>query len=86
MHIPDGFLDTKTWVATAVLDLAAEWADDVIIIAGGRCLAQGGTDLLVNEQIIEEAQLCFPVVARIFKELPELAPDVLPKNVLEAFH
>ncbi len=68
-------------IATHDVDLAAEWADDVIVIAGGRCLAQGGTELLVNERVIREAELRYPVVARIFQELPELELPVLPGNV-----
>lgn len=71
-------------IATHDVDLAAEWAQKVVIIKDGRTLAQGGTSLLTEEHIVKEACLCFPVVTRIFQQLPELELAQSPLTVAEA--
>jgi cobalt/nickel transport system ATP-binding protein len=71
-------------VATHDVDLAAEWAEQVVVIKNGRTLAQGGASLLAEESVIVEAGLCFPVVARIFQQLPELDLTHTPLTVAEA--
>jgi cobalt/nickel transport system ATP-binding protein len=75
---------TTIVIATHDVDLAAHWADRVIIIKEGQTLAQGDTALLTDEDLIEEANLCFPTVAQIFKQLPEIKAGYLPGNVNEA--
>lgn len=71
-------------IATHDVDLAAEWADEVIVIKEGSCLAQGGTELLIEATIVNEAQLQFPIITRLFQNLPELGLKVLPKTIAEA--
>lgn len=72
---------TTVIIATHDVDLAAEWAEQVLVIKDGRTLAQGDTSLLADEHVVREADLHFPVVAKIFRNLPELKPDPLPLTV-----
>ncbi len=71
-------------IATHDVDLAAEWADRVIIIKNGRTLAEGDTSLLTDEELVRTADLRFPVVVEIFRRLPELNLAPLPKTIAEA--
>ncbi|SHJ82420.1 ATP-binding cassette domain-containing protein [Desulfofundulus thermosubterraneus] len=71
-------------VATHDVDMAASWADRVIIIKNGRTLAQGDPSLLVQEDIIRQANLRFPLVAQIFRSLPELQLKTVPYTVEQA--
>lgn len=69
-------------VATHDMDLAAEWADHVIIIKDGLTLAEGGPELLTDPGLMAGANLRLPVVARIFHRLGTGA--VVPRTVDEA--
>lgn len=71
-------------IATHDVDLAAEWADQVIIMKNGRTLAEGDTSLLADEELVGAADLRFPVVVEIFRRLPELNLVPLPKTIAEA--
>ncbi|MCL6448368.1 MAG: ATP-binding cassette domain-containing protein [Armatimonadetes bacterium] len=71
-------------IATHDVDLAAEWADRVIIMKNGRTLAEGDTSLLADEELVRAADLRFPVVVEIFRRLPELNLNPLPKTISEA--
>lgn len=71
-------------IATHDVDLAAEWADQVIIMKNGRTLAEGDTSLLTDEHLVRAASLRFPVVVEIFRRLPELHLPCLPKTIAEA--
>ncbi|MHB8917313.1 MAG: ATP-binding cassette domain-containing protein [Desulfocucumaceae bacterium] len=71
-------------IATHDVDFAAEWADRVIIVKNGKTLAQGGRNLLQDTGIMEEAQLRFPLVSKIFDRLPGLDLGRLPLTVDEA--
>lgn len=71
-------------IATHDVDLAAEWADRVIMIKNGRTLAEGDTSLLADEELVRAADLRFPVVVEIFRRLPELNLAPLPKTIAEA--
>lgn len=75
---------TTIVIATHDVDLAAEWVDEVIIIKDGRCLAQGGTELLTDESIVAGAQLRFPLITKVFRQLPEMNLQSLPKTVADA--
>lgn len=75
---------TTIVIATHDVDVAVEWADQVIIIKDGRCLAQGGTELLCDATIVEQAGLRFPIITKVFRLLPELKLQQLPKTVSEA--
>ncbi|SFG75529.1 cobalt/nickel transport system ATP-binding protein [Desulfotomaculum arcticum] len=70
-------------IATHDVDLAAEWADHIIIVKDGRVLANGGSELLTQKKIVEEASLTYPLVSRIFLNIPELAVAV-PRTVNQA--
>ncbi|NHM26037.1 ATP-binding cassette domain-containing protein [Desulfofundulus sp. TPOSR] len=71
-------------VATHDVDMAAGWADRVVIMKNGRTLAQGDPSLLVREDIIRQANLRFPLVAQIFRSLPELQLKTVPYTVEQA--
>lgn len=75
---------TTILVATHDVDMAASWADCVVIIKDGRTLAQGNPSLLVREDIIRRANLRFPLVAQIFRSLPELQLEAVPYTVEQA--
>ncbi|MDA8212577.1 MAG: ATP-binding cassette domain-containing protein [Clostridia bacterium] len=75
---------TTIVIATHDVDLAVEWVDEIIIIKDGRCLAQGGTELLTDESIVAEAQLRFPIITKVFRQLPEMNLRSLPQTVAEA--
>jgi len=70
-------------IATHDVDMTAEWADKLVVIKNGRTLAEGGTELLVDEGLIAEAGLRFPVVTQIFRQFPDLAGQ-LPTTVTGA--
>lgn len=57
-------------IATHDVDLAAEWADKIVVIKDGRVLAEGPKNILIDPQVIEEADLDYPTVAKIFRNLP----------------
>ncbi|MCZ0703780.1 cobalt/nickel transport system ATP-binding protein [Natronobacillus azotifigens] len=71
-------------LSTHDVNFAASWADMVILLKGGELLAAGNTDLLVDETLIRKANLHLPIVSRLFKLVPNLVSDVLPKNEQEA--
>ena len=75
---------TTIIIATHDVDMAAEWADQVILIKDGRTLAQGDTRLLTDPSLVREAHLRFPLVSRIFSNFPELYRDVPPSTVAGA--
>ena len=71
-------------LATHDIDLAAEWADSVIIVKEGQTLAQGGTELLGNAYLMREANLRLPTVSRIFSHFPGCQGREVPRTVKEA--
>lgn len=71
-------------IATHDVDLAAEWADKIVVIQEGKVLAEGDKGILVDPHIIEQADLDFPTVAKIFKELPEDGEKFFPMTIEEA--
>jgi cobalt/nickel transport system ATP-binding protein len=71
-------------VATHDVDFAYEWADDVVIIKDGRVLAQGGPDILSEDKVINESELEYPVLVRLFRKVPEIGYDKMPQFVDEA--
>ncbi|HBT48201.1 MAG TPA: energy-coupling factor ABC transporter ATP-binding protein [Peptococcaceae bacterium] len=70
-------------VATHDVDFAASWAEDIIIVKGGRVLAQGGPEILLEPGLIREAGLRLPLVAQVFLGLLP-AGRKLPLDVPEA--
>lgn len=77
--------DKTVIMATHDVDLAAEWADTVIILQQGRVLAQGGTDFLTQSHLMQQAGLRLPRITQIFQRLPNGVPDGhLPRTVEDA--
>jgi cobalt/nickel transport system ATP-binding protein len=71
-------------IATHDVDMAVEWADQVILIKGGITLAQGDTSLLTNPELVREAHLRLPIVTRIFRSFPGLYGGEIPCTVARA--
>lgn len=75
---------TTVVIATHDVDLAVQWAQQVLVIKDGKTLAQGDTSLLADEGVVMEAELRFPVVTQIFRQLPELNLSQVPLTVNDA--
>lgn len=72
-------------MATHDVDLAADWADTVIILQRGGVLAQGSTELLTRPLLMDAAGLRLPRISQLFQQLPHLLPNgSLPRTVDEA--
>lgn len=71
-------------VSTHDVDFAAAWADMVILMKDGEVLAAGGTELLVDPDVVTRARLRLPVVARLFQGVPGLNLQRLPRHPVEA--
>lgn len=71
-------------VSTHDVDFASSWADIIMIMKEGKLLTMGGTELLVEEKWIKEANLHLPRYARMFRMLPQFVDRKLPKNEQEA--
>lgn len=71
-------------VATHDMDLAAEWADTVVVIKDGQTLAQGGTELLGDAELIREANLRLPTVSQVFSSFSRFRSGRLPRTISEA--
>ncbi len=71
------------FIATHDVDLAAEWADRVIILKEGRVLKEGDRNLLLEEELLSEANLIFPRVPEIFLRVG-FAKENVPFTVEEA--
>lgn len=54
-------------LATHDVDFAYEWADQVIILAGGRVIADGSASILQNEALLKSAALEPPLLLQIFR-------------------
>ena len=70
-------------IATHDVNLACEWADYIILMKEGQILAQGGTELLVQENLIDQAHLRLPIVAKLFQNLNKNI-NALPTTLEEA--
>ncbi len=79
------FMGKTILLSTHDVNFAASWADMIVLLKDGELLADGGLELLVNEELVRKAKLHLPIITRLFKMLPELAPGALPKNEQEAF-
>jgi cobalt/nickel transport system ATP-binding protein len=71
-------------IATHDVDLAAEWADKIVVIQDGRVLAAGEKDILLDPEIITRADLDYPVVTKIFQQLPRQEGRKLPLTLNKA--
>jgi len=73
-------------VATHDVDFAAEWADRVLLLKDGRLLASGSCDLLFDDELIGQASLHLPRLARPFRLLGGAAgaEEHRPRTVKQA--
>ncbi|MCR4430869.1 MAG: ATP-binding cassette domain-containing protein [Tepidanaerobacteraceae bacterium] len=71
-------------VATHDVDFAYEWADDVVVMKDGIVLASGDRNILTDDKIINEAELEYPLLVKLFKKLSEARCDKIPASVDEA--
>lgn len=53
-------------IATHDIDLAAEWAEQVIILKEGELLREGDRKLLLEKELLLEAHLTLPTVSELF--------------------
>lgn len=58
---------TTLLVATHDVDWAADWADEVVLLVGGRVIAQGPPELLTDPNLVRQAHLRLPRVTRLFQ-------------------
>ena len=70
-------------IATHDVDMAAMWATSIIILKEGQILAQGTTELLVKEDLVEAAGLRFPLISQVFEEAAVSSGQPLPRTVKE---
>ncbi|WP_059104084.1 ATP-binding cassette domain-containing protein [Shouchella shacheensis] len=77
------FMGKTILLSTHDVNFAASWADTIILMKEGRLLASGGTELLVDEESVREAELHLPVIARLFRML-NYEKEKLPRNEQEA--
>jgi cobalt/nickel transport system ATP-binding protein len=71
---------TTIVIATHDVDLAAAWAEQVIILKEGTVWAAGGPNLLADSELMRQADLRVPLVSQIFQGVPQLS--LLPKTPL----
>lgn len=71
-------------IATHDVDLAAEWAEEILVLKAGSLLAQGGVELLTRPEIVEAANLRYPVVTTLFKCAAGFQQQQLPVNLAQA--
>jgi cobalt/nickel transport system ATP-binding protein len=57
--------------STHDVNLAYAWADEVVIMKGGRVLASGEYDLLQDETVLHQASLPLPMLAQLFRNNKE---------------
>jgi len=59
-------------VAAHDVDLAYQWADEVVILSQGKIISQGPPEILSRENHMNEASLDIPLLAKVFKTSPYL--------------
>ena len=78
------FMGKTIILSTHDVNFAASWADIIVVLKDGELLASGSTGLLLDEELIRKANLHLPIIARLFKMIPDIQTDRLPKNEHEA--
>lgn len=66
------------------MDWAAEWADEVMLLRGGRVLRQGTPSFLTDPELMRSAGLRLPRVARLFRQWSGWGAETVPTTVEEA--
>lgn len=74
---------TTIIIATHDVDLAAEWADQVVILQSGRVVARGDAGLLVDRPLVERCQLRLPVVSKLFSLARTWQGKPLPLRLMD---
>lgn len=69
-------------LATHDVDMAADWADSILVLSQGKLIAQGGIELLKREDIIQQANLRSTRITELFK-VAEMPGEELPVNLAE---
>ncbi|MGB4505394.1 MAG: ATP-binding cassette domain-containing protein [Syntrophaceticus sp.] len=70
-------------LATHDVDMAAMWATSILILKDGQILAQGTTELLVKEDLVESAGLRLPLISQVFQDAAAGLGQPLPRTVVE---
>ncbi|MCT8136644.1 ATP-binding cassette domain-containing protein [Anaerobacillus sp. CMMVII] len=78
------FMGKTVLLSTHDVDFAVSWADTIIIMKDGKLLEYGGPELLVNEELVRNANLHLPRIARLFRMIPNLNLEKLPTNEQQA--
>ncbi|WP_084031527.1 ATP-binding cassette domain-containing protein [Anaerobacillus arseniciselenatis] len=78
------FMGKTVLLSTHDVDFAVSWADMIILMKDGQLLASGGPELLTDEEWIRKSNLHLPRIARLFRMVPNLNVENLPKNEQEA--
>lgn len=78
------FMGKTILLSTHDVDFAVSWADTIILMKEGKLLTYGGPELLTSEEWIRKANLHMPRIARLFRMIPNLNLEKLPKNEQEA--
>jgi len=79
------YMGKTNLLSTHDVNFAASWADMVVLLKNGEVLASGDTSLLADEELIREANLHLPIIARTFKMIPEFPGKNLPINEHDAY-
>lgn len=66
-------------MSTHDVDIAYEWAENVVVMCAGELLAVGGTELMHDEELMTRAGLTVPLLPRIFGGC-----ERIPRNSEEA--
>lgn len=67
-------------MSTHDVDTAYEWGENFVIMKDGQVLAVGTNEILCDQQLMKEADLDMPSLAKIFKDSSKI-----PKNKDEAY-
>lgn len=72
------------FVATHDVDMAAEWAEEIIIMSEGRVVVQGGADLVTDRRLMGDNRLVLPTVTEVFEGVPEFSAGPKPRTKAQA--
>ncbi|WP_105615037.1 energy-coupling factor ABC transporter ATP-binding protein [Vallitalea okinawensis] len=68
-------------LSTHDVNLAYEWAEEVIAFSNGHCIGQGDPiTIFSNEILLKEAHLACPMVLDLYNNLPDKLKKQIPRN------